>query len=66
MDVAINYKGKLYLIDKEPFETFEETYCRGWFIIKNMHNYPNYNQVVSLSIMNNNLKKGMKYDIINV
>lgn len=63
MDVAINYKGKLYLIDREPFETFEETYSRGWFIIKNMQNISNYKELVSLSIANNNSKKEMIYNI---
>ena len=47
-------------IDKEPFETLEETYERGWFIIKNYDNY-DYNELISQSIININSKKGMEY-----
>jgi hypothetical protein len=63
MDIAIHYKGKLYLIDKEPFETFEETYSRGWYIIKNDQKISNYQELVSLSIINNNSKKQMEYNV---
>ena len=60
MDIIINHKGKLYVIDKEPFETNEDVYSRGWFIIKNF-DATKLNEIVSLSIMNNNLKKEMIY-----
>jgi hypothetical protein len=63
MDIAINYKGKLYLVDREPFETFEETYGRGWFIIKNEKQISSQEELISLSIINNNLKKQMEYTI---
>ena len=63
MDIAINYKGKLYLINKEPFETFEESYSRGWFIIKNTNKGYSHEELRSLSIINNNLKKQMEYNV---
>ena len=56
------YRSKLYKIEKEPFETHEETYRRGWFIIKNMDKYQNFNELVSMSIIHNNVKKEMIYD----
>lgn len=61
MSVTLNYCGKIYIIDKEPFETNQDTYNRGWFIIKNNDKYSNYNELVSMSIINNNLKKQMEY-----
>lgn len=60
MDIIIHYKGKLYIIDKEPFESNEDVYKRGWFIVKNQGKYCK-EELISLSIINNNLKKGMEY-----
>ena len=52
----------IYKIDKEPFETDENTYKRGWFIINNQNNYKNYNELISRSIIYlNENKKNMKY-----
>jgi hypothetical protein len=60
MDILINHKGKLYMIAKEPFETNEDCYKRGWYIIKN-YDSNQIDKVISLSILNNNTKKGMTY-----
>ncbi len=61
--IIISCKGIIYKIDKEPFETYEDTYSRGWFIIKNKDVYDNCKQLVSLSIIHNNNKKMMEYVI---
>ena len=53
MDILIHHKGKLYTIEKEPFETQEDVYKRGWFMIKNQGKYSD-KELVSLSIINNN------------
>tara|TARA_B000000477_G_scaffold121274_1_gene123688 strand:- start:8804 stop:8989 length:186 start_codon:yes stop_codon:yes gene_type:complete len=58
--INILYNNEIHIIDKEPYETLEETYERGWFIIKNYHYY-HYNELISNSIININLKKGMEY-----
>lgn len=58
--ITIEYRGKLYNINKEPNETIEDTYQRGWFIINNLGKY-NKDQCYSLSIMMLNIKKGMNY-----
>ena len=48
---------------KEPFETLNETYKRGWYIVKNYNNY-DYKKLYSLSIINNNIKKhSMTYSL---
>lgn len=61
--IIINFKGIIYKIEKEPFETYEDTYSRGWFIIKNKGIYDSTKQLVSLSIIHNNKKKMMEYII---
>ena len=58
--INILYNNDIYIIDKDPYETFEETYERGWFIIKNYNNY-DYDELVSQSIIALNIKKGMEY-----
>jgi|TARA_B110000093_G_scaffold170249_1_gene199055 hypothetical protein len=58
--INILYNNEIHIIDKEPYETLEETYERGWFIIKNYDNY-DYNELISQSIININLKKDMEY-----
>lgn len=63
MQVSITYKNKIYNIDSEPFETYEDTYRRGWYIVKNIGTYTSYNELVSMSIIHSNLKKEMQYDI---
>lgn len=51
--IIINYNNKIYKIEKEPFETYIDTYNRGWFIVKNYKNIE-YNKLYSLSIIKNN------------
>lgn len=58
--ISIQYKGKLYNIEQEPFESIEESYKRGWYIVKNYDKY-DYNQLYSLSIIMINKNKGMIY-----
>ena len=56
--IANNY---IYKIEKEPYETDENTYRRGWFIIKNL-NKDNYDETVLKSIIYlNENKNKMKY-----
>lgn len=61
--INLCYKGTIYNITKEPNESTEEVYKRLWFIIKNYSNYPNYKELISMSIINNNKNKGMEYYI---
>ena len=68
-NITIFAKGRIYIINKEPYETVGDVYKRGWYIIKNIKtdnsdNY-NYTTLYSLSIINNNKNKGMTYETIN-
>ena len=47
--ILIPYDNFLYKIDKEPFESDENTYKRGWFIINNQDKYE-YTELISRSI----------------
>ena len=58
--ISIQYQGKLYNIEQEPFESIEESYKRAWYIVKNYDKY-DYNQLYSLSIIMINKNKGMIY-----
>jgi hypothetical protein len=58
--IIIIYDNFIYKIEKEPFETDENTYKRGWFIIKN-YNKGTYKEIVNNSIkyLNENKNKMM-------
>ena len=58
--IIINYKNNIYKIEKELNETDEDTYIRGWFIVKN-YSIENYNELISRSIIFLNEKKSMIY-----
>jgi hypothetical protein len=59
--IIIVYDNYIYKIEKEPFETDENTYRRGWFIIKNQDK-DNYEETVLKSIIYlNENKNKMKY-----
>lgn len=58
--IQIYYMGKLYNIEQEPFETIEDSYKRGWFIVKNYDKYKK-EELYSLSIITLNFEKGMTY-----
>ena len=62
--ITILYNNNIYIIMKEPFETLNETYNRGWYIVKNYNLYE-YNLLYSLSIINNN-KNVHKMNYANV
>jgi len=52
----------IYIIEKEPYETDENTYIRGWYIIKNFDKFSNKNELISSSLIYLNEKKNnMKY-----
>ena len=60
--IIINFDNKLYLIEKEPYETDENSYKRGWFIIKNQETFKNEKELISRSIIYlNENKNNMKY-----
>ena len=62
-EIIIFYKDFIYKIRKIPYETDENTYKRGWYIVKNIDNYQNYDELVSKSIIYlNEQKNKMKYD----
>ena len=56
--ISISYKGKLYNIPREPFETMEDSYKRGWYIIKSDETF---DIAYSSSIMIVNKNKGLVY-----
>jgi hypothetical protein len=59
--IIIVYDNYIYKIEKEPYETDENTYRRGWFIIKNLDKN-NYEETVLKSIIYlNENKNKMKY-----
>lgn len=61
MFVIIINDNYIYKIRKLPFETDENTYKRGWFIIKNYNTFE-YDELISRSIIYlNENKNKMKY-----
>jgi hypothetical protein len=61
-NIIIIYNDKIFIIEKEPFETDENSYKRGWFIIKNQENFKNQDELISKSIIYlNESKNNMKY-----
>lgn len=61
MFVIIINDNYIYKIQKLPFETDENTYKRGWYIIKNYSSY-DYDELISRSIIYlNEYKNKMKY-----
>lgn len=65
MAIKIMYCGRMYTIEKEPYETLEDTYKRGWNIIKDDNTLKNNgvsNECYSNSIMMLNVEnRGMSY-----
>jgi len=59
--ISIQYNNDIYIIMKEPYETLNDTYNRGWYIVKNYDNY-NYNKLYSESIIENNKLLGLEYN----
>lgn len=61
--VVIIHDNVIYDIEKEQFETDENTYKRGWFIIKNQSIFSNITELISRSFMYlNESKNKMKYE----
>ena len=61
-EIVIIYDNFLYKIRKLPFETDENTYKRGWYIVKNIDKIVDYDELVSKSIIYlNENKNKMKY-----
>lgn len=62
--ISLQYRGKIYNIETEPFETTEESYKRGWFIVKQLSCDSSNNDIASIyssSIIMINKNKGMIY-----
>ena len=60
-NIVIYNKGTIHIIDREQYETIQDVYRRGWYIINNKHKENNYSKLVSDSIININKNKGMYY-----
>lgn len=61
MFVIIINENYIYKIRKLPYETDENTYRRGWYIIKNFNTFE-YDELISRSIIYlNEYKNKMKY-----
>ncbi len=57
--IIIIHDNFIFKIEKEPFETDEDTYKRGWFIVKNTEIN---DEIISKSIIHlNESKNKMKY-----
>ncbi len=61
-NIVIIHNDYIYMIEKEPYETDENTYKRGWYIINNYEKITNINELISRSIivLNEN-KNNMKF-----
>ena len=58
--IIIVHNNFIYKIIKEPYETDENTYFRGWYIIKNYNDIND--EIICRSIMYlNENKNNMKY-----
>lgn len=55
------HENKIYKIDKEPYETDENTYIRGWFIINNFNKFKDVELISCSIIYLNESKNNMKY-----
>lgn len=61
-NIVIIHNDYIYTIEKEPYESDENTYNRGWYIIKNYDKIKNINELISRSIMVlNENKNNMKF-----
>tara|TARA_Y100000389_G_C17434066_1_gene504420 strand:+ start:765 stop:980 length:216 start_codon:yes stop_codon:yes gene_type:complete len=61
--ITLLFNNNIYIIEKEPFETLNETYARGWYIVKN-YDKIDYKLLNSYSIINNNINTyNMNYEI---
>ena len=61
--IVIIHNNYIYKIHKEPFETDENTYFRGWYIINNDDSNNDINDEIickSIIYLNEN-KNNMKY-----
>jgi len=62
--IVIIHDNHIYNIDKDSYETDENTYKRGWFIIKNQFKYKNFKELISRSfIYLNESKNNMNYNL---
>ena len=59
--ISIQYNNDIYIIMKEPYETLNDTYNRGWYIVKKYDNNI-YNKLYSESIIENNKLLGLDYN----
>ena len=64
--ITIYYCGKIYKVEKEPFETNENAYKRAWYIVKNYDKIENITELISLSKININKTNDMVYNKITV
>lgn len=61
--ITLLFNNNIYIIEKEPFETLNETYTRGWYIVKN-YDKIDYKLLNSYSIIINNINTyNMNYEI---
>lgn len=66
-NIVIVNDNYIYTIEKEPYETDENSYSRGWYIIKNYLKFSNLKELISKSIMNlNENKNNMSYDCSSI
>jgi hypothetical protein len=61
--IIMIHENKIYKIDKEPYETDENTYVRGWFIINHFNKFKDEELISRSIIYLNENKNNMKYVI---
>jgi hypothetical protein len=62
--IVVIHENAIYDIEKEQFETDENTYKRAWYMIKNQNVFTTLSELISRSFIYLNEKKNnMKYDI---
>jgi hypothetical protein len=62
--IVVIHENAIYDIEKEQFETDENTYKRAWFMIKNQNVFTTLSELISRSFIYLNEKKNnMKYDV---
>ena len=61
--IVMIHENKIYKIDKEPYETDENTYMRGWFIINHFNKFFDEELISRSIIYLNENKNNMKYVI---
>lgn len=59
--ICILYKNRLNYIEKQPYESDDDAYMRGWYIIRNGLSFDNPEHICQSKIIINERVHGMTY-----